>query len=117
MEMHQEAPRFSEQDAVAVGAVRAGDPERYRELVERHHRRVYAVAWSRLGDPTLAEEVTQEAFIRAYRRLWMLGDGEKFAPWVSSIARRLAINSGLRPWTRAPLGWITACSSALDRGC
>ena len=96
MEMHQEAPRFSEQDAVAVGAVRAGDPERYRELVERHHRRVYAVAWSRLGDPTLAEEVTQEAFIRAYRRLWMLGDGEKFAPWVSSIARRLAINSGLR---------------------
>ena len=96
MEMHQEAPRFSEQDAVAVGAVRAGDPERYRELVERHHRRVYAVAWSRLGDPTLAEEVTQEAFIRAYRRLWMLGDGERFAPWVSSIARRLAINSGLR---------------------
>ncbi len=96
MEMHQEAPKFSEQDSVAVGAVRAGDPERYRELVERHHRRVYAVAWSRLGDPTLAEEVTQEAFIRAYRRLWMLGDGEKFAPWVSSIARRLAINSGLR---------------------
>jgi RNA polymerase sigma-70 factor (ECF subfamily) len=94
--MHQEAPKFSEQDSVAVGAVRAGDPERYRELVERHHRRVYAVAWSRLGDPTLAEEVTQEAFIRAYRRLWMLGDGEKFAPWVSSIARRLAINSGLR---------------------
>lgn len=96
MEMHQEAPKFSKQDAVAVGAVRAGDPERYRELVERHHRRVYAVAWSRLGDPTLAEEVTQEVFIRAYRRLWMLGDGEKFAPWVSSIARRLAINSGLR---------------------
>jgi hypothetical protein len=35
MEMHQEAPKFSEQDSVAVGAVRAGDPERYRELVER----------------------------------------------------------------------------------
>ena len=44
MEMHQEAPKFSEQDSVAVGAVRAGDPERYRELVERHHRRVYALA-------------------------------------------------------------------------
>ena len=86
MEMHQEATKFSEQDAVAVGAVRAGDPERYRELVERHHRRVYAVAWSRLGDPTLAEEVTQEAFIRAYRRLWMLGDGEKFAPWSEGVS-------------------------------
>jgi len=96
MKMQGEAPKFCEQDAADVGAVRTGDLERYRELVERHHRRVYAVAWSRLGDPTLAEEVTQEAFIRAYRRLWMLGDGQKFAPWVSSIARRLAINSGLR---------------------
>lgn len=96
MKMQGEAPKISEQDAADVDAVRTGDLERYRELVERHHRRVYAVAWSRLGDPTLAEEVTQEAFIRAYRRLWMLGDGQKFAPWVSSIARRLAINSGLR---------------------
>lgn len=96
MKMQGEAPNFCEQDAADVGAVRTGDLERYRALIERHQRRVYAVAWSRLGDPTLAEEVTQEAFIRAYRRLWMLGDGQKFAPWVSSIARRLAINSGLR---------------------
>ena len=65
MKMQGEAPKFCEQDAADVGAVRTGDLERYRELVERHHRRVYAVAWSRLGDPTLAEEVTQEAFIRA----------------------------------------------------
>jgi RNA polymerase sigma-70 factor, ECF subfamily len=85
-----------EQDAAAVTAVRRGDAERYRELVERHERRVYAVAWSRLGDAALAEEATQEAFIRAYRRLWLLGDGAKFAGWVNTIARRIAINLGLR---------------------
>ena len=83
-------------DAVAVSAVRGGDAERYRELVTRHERRVFAVAWSRLGDATLAEEVTQEAFIRAYHRLDLLRDGAKFASWVAAIARRLAINFGLR---------------------
>jgi RNA polymerase sigma-70 factor, ECF subfamily len=79
----------AEQDQSAVAAVRSGDAERYRELVERHERRVYAVAWSRLGDAALAEEVTQEAFIRAYHRLWLLGDGAKFSGWVATIARRM----------------------------
>ena len=86
----------AQQDESAVAAVRGGDAERYRELVERHERRVYAVAWSRLGDAALAEEATQEAFIRAYRRLWLLGDGTKFAGWVNTIARHMAINLGLR---------------------
>lgn len=85
----------NQQDQSAVTAVRGGDAERYRELVERHERRVFAVAWSRLGDAALAEEVTQEAFIRAYRRLWLLGDGAKFSGWISTIARRMAVNFGL----------------------
>ena len=83
-------------DAAAVTAVRGGDAERYRELVERHERRVFAVAWSRLGDAALAEEATQEAFIRGYRRLWMLGDGAKFAGWITTLARNAAINLGLK---------------------
>lgn len=94
--MQTDAVNFTEQDARAVHAVRRGDTERYRELVERHERRVYAVAWSRLGDAALAEEVTQEAFIRAYRRLWLLGDAAKFSGWIASIARHVAINFGLR---------------------
>lgn len=84
------------QDAEAVAAVRGGDAERYRELVERHERRVFAVAWSRLGDAALAEEATQEAFIRGYRRLWLLGDGAKFAGWITTLARNAAINLGLK---------------------
>src|SRR5437899_12494508 len=95
-EMTDSANQSAQQDESAVAAVRGGDAERYRELVERHERRVYAVAWSRLGDTALAEEATQEAFIRAYRRLWLLGDGAKFAGWVNTIARRVAINFGLR---------------------
>jgi len=94
--MPTEMTSSAQQDESAVAAVRRGDAERYRELVERHERRVFAVAWSRLGDAALAEEATQEAFIRAYRRLWLLGDGAKFAAWVNTIARHMAINLGLR---------------------
>ena len=83
-------------DEQALAAVRGGDAERYRELVERYERRVYGVAWSWLGDPTLAEEATQETFIRGYQRLWLLEDGAKFAGWITTIARRVAINLGLR---------------------
>ena len=46
----------AQQDESAVAAVRRGNAERYRELVERHERRVYAVAWSRLGDAALREK-------------------------------------------------------------
>ena len=94
--MDTETNILFEQDQQAVQAVRGGDAERYRELVERHERRVYAVAWSRLGDAALAEEVAQEAFIRAYRRLWLLGDGAKFSGWIAAITRRVAINCGMR---------------------
>jgi RNA polymerase sigma factor (sigma-70 family) len=83
-------------DGQIVEAVRGGNVERYRELVERYERLVYAVAWSKLGDPNLAEEATQEAFIRGYRNLGWLNRSEKFGAWISSIARRVAINIGFR---------------------
>ena len=95
--MTEMAPIESEMDdAAAVAAVRGGDCERYSELVRRHERRVFAIAWSRLGDASLAEEVTQEAFIRGYRRLNLLGNESRFASWIGAIARNLAINIGLR---------------------
>src|SRR5882672_12400862 len=94
--MQVELLNDSAEDAQSVSAVRGGDPERYRELVERHERRVFAVAWSRLGNAALAEEATQEAFIRGYRRLWLLADGARFSGWIASIARHAAINLGLR---------------------
>jgi RNA polymerase sigma factor (sigma-70 family) len=83
-------------DEQIVDAVRRGNAEEYRQLVERYERRVYAVAWSRLGDANLAEDATQEAFIRGYRYLDWLHQGSKFGPWISSIARRVAINLGFR---------------------
>jgi len=87
---------FDELDKQAVEAIRKGDRERYRELIERYERRVFAVAWSRLGNADLAADATQEAFIKGYRRLAYLNHGGKFAPWITTIARNVAINLGLR---------------------
>jgi RNA polymerase sigma-70 factor (ECF subfamily) len=83
-------------DAQAVVAVKNGDRQRYRELVDRHERRVYAVAWSRLGDPDLAQEVTQETFIKGYRHLAFLNEDSRFGVWITAIARNAAISLGLR---------------------
>ena len=83
-------------DAQAVEAIRNGDRERYRELVERHADKVFAIAWCRLGDRDLAEEASQEAFISAYRRLPLLGHTERFGAWIAAIARNAAINLGIR---------------------
>ena len=86
-----EMAESNQQDQTAVAAVRAGDTERYRELVERHERRVYAVAWSRLGDATLAEEATQEAFIRVFRGLPKFRGDAALGTWIY----RLAVNAAL----------------------
>lgn len=90
------SPDHFQQDAAAVFAVRGGEIERYRELVERHERQVFAVAWSRLGDASLAEEAAQETFIRGYQRLAQLADGAKFSGWIAALARNIATDLGLK---------------------
>jgi RNA polymerase sigma-70 factor (ECF subfamily) len=83
-------------DTDAILAIRTGEIDRYRELIERYERQVYAVAWSRLGDAALAEEAVQESFIRAYRLLGWLRDPARFAGWITRITRGVAINLGIR---------------------
>ena len=91
-----ESQEPANRDAEAVAAVLRGETVSYRELVERYQRLVYAVTWSRLGDATLAEDAAQEAFIRAYRSLPLLGNGAKFSAWVTTIARNTAISLGMK---------------------
>lgn len=83
-------------DSQTIAAVRTGEVDRFRELVQRYERHVYAVAWARLGDATLAEDATQESFIRAYRLLGWLRDPARFAGWITRITRAVSINLGLR---------------------
>jgi RNA polymerase sigma-70 factor (ECF subfamily) len=76
-------------DPQIIASVLGGNSERYGELVERYQRMLYAVAWSRLGERELCEDVVQEAFLQGYRFLPALRSPERFAGWIAQIARNL----------------------------
>ncbi len=64
----------------------------FGERVAANQRRVFQIAYSVLGNPADAEDVAQEAFLRAYQKLESLRDAEKFRGWVNRIVFRLALN-------------------------
>jgi RNA polymerase sigma factor (sigma-70 family) len=81
-----------ETDAQLVARCREGDPDAWRELVERYARYVYAITQAfRLSDAD-SDDVFQDTFARAYERLGSLRDDEAFRPWLASLARRLCID-------------------------
>jgi RNA polymerase sigma factor (sigma-70 family) len=69
------------------------DPGAFGSLVERHQRLVFGVALARCGDPVLAEDVAQDAFVTAWRDLERLHDADRVGSWVAGIARNLASNA------------------------
>jgi RNA polymerase sigma-70 factor (ECF subfamily) len=60
--------------------------------VAENQRRVFQIAYGILGNAADAEEVAQEAFLRAYRKFASLREAEKFRVWVNRIVFRLALN-------------------------
>jgi RNA polymerase sigma-70 factor (ECF subfamily) len=64
----------------------------FERLMRQSYRLVYQVAYSVLGNPADAEDVTQETFLTAFRKIAGLRDPEKFRPWVARTAWRLALN-------------------------
>ena len=71
---------------------RDGDRTAYGELVERFQSTVYAVALARLRNPTEAQELAQEVFLHAMKKLPQLRDVQCFAGWLRQITVRMAIN-------------------------
>ena len=74
-----------------IDAARCGDRRAFERLYRRHVGRVYATCLRLSGDPVAAEELTQETFIRAWRRLDSYRAAAPFAAWL----RRLTINVAL----------------------
>jgi len=68
------------------------DNANFERLLRETHRMIFQVAYSVVGNSADAEEVTQEAFLQAYRKFSSLRDPEKFRPWVARTCWRLALN-------------------------
>jgi len=62
------------------------------ERIAENQRRVFQIAYSVLGNAADAEDVAQEAFLRACQKSGLLRDTEKFRGWVNRIVFRLALN-------------------------
>jgi RNA polymerase sigma-70 factor (ECF subfamily) len=90
-------------DAVAVEDRRLvedalADPEQFRHLVTKYQGRVFAIALRLTGNEADARDISQEAFLRAFRALGRFELGRRFAPWVCTIAANAA-----RDLTRDPI--------------
>jgi RNA polymerase sigma-70 factor (ECF subfamily) len=80
------------QDRDLRARFRQGDPDAVREVYRSHGRLVYAVAYRVLADRGLAEEATQQTFVKAWRAAQSFDEGRELGPWLAAIARRMAID-------------------------
>jgi RNA polymerase sigma-70 factor (ECF subfamily) len=75
-----------------VERARSGDHDAYGELVREHERAAFRVAYVVLGSAADAEDVAQEAFVKAYRALGRFRSGAPFRPWLLRIVGNEARN-------------------------
>jgi RNA polymerase sigma-70 factor, ECF subfamily len=80
-------------ETAAIRKVVNGDPSAYRVLMARHFRPVFRTVYRIVGSEPDAEDIAQEAFLRAYRNLKQFRQDSQFATWVTRIAINLALNA------------------------
>ena len=80
-------------DAALVARARNGDVVAVEDLLSRNAGAAYTAALRLLGEPAEAEDVTQDALVRAYTRIAELEDGASFAAWLRRIAVNLSLNA------------------------
>jgi len=88
--MQSSTPIRSEAEIIA--AILAGETQLYHQLVRPYERSVYMMALSFMKNEADAEDVAQEAFIKAFRNLSMFRGDAKFSTWLISIAVNEARN-------------------------
>ncbi|HWC20090.1 MAG TPA: sigma-70 family RNA polymerase sigma factor [Terriglobales bacterium] len=72
-------------EQVLIERVKAGEPELFYQLIEPYQRAVFSAAYSVLGNEADAEDVAQEAFLKAYSRLDQFRGECKFSTWLIQI--------------------------------
>jgi RNA polymerase sigma-70 factor, ECF subfamily len=76
-----------------IARVKSGDSAAFRVIFERHHRFVLRFLYGMVGQHDIAEELTQETFMRAYKHINTFKDETKLTTWLCGIAKNVAYNS------------------------
>ena len=76
-------------DAELIQRILQGDQDAFSPLVKKYQKGVHTLAWRKIGDFHIAQEITQDAFLTAYRKLRTLKNRSQFAGWLYVIAANL----------------------------
>lgn len=79
-------------EAALVRGARGGQTEAFGQLVLAHQDRLYNVVYRLCSNPEVAEELAQEAFLKAFEKLDKFRDGSRFYTWLYRIATNLALS-------------------------
>ncbi len=82
-----------------IGRVLSGDAEAARELYDAHVDRVYRLCYRMAGEDHLAQDFTQDTFVRAFTKLNTFRGESAFGTWLGAIATSVSLN-GLRKFKR-----------------
>jgi RNA polymerase sigma-70 factor, ECF subfamily len=79
-------------DQLLIAQVLSADPRAERALYDQHVDKVYRLAYRLSGDATMAQDVTQETFVRAFNRLAQFRGDAQLGTWICSICVSVALN-------------------------
>src|SRR5439155_21279616 len=88
-----ERDRVQDPDPRTLARAREGDLGAFEELVRAYQADVFRFAWHLTRDRTMAEDVTQDAFLRAFRFLRTYRGDSKFSSWLFRITRNCAMDA------------------------
>ena len=76
----------------AIDAVQRGDHNSYDYLITKYMKRVVSIAWGIVRNPHDAEDLAQEAFVKAFQTMHRFKAGEPFGPWIYRIVTNLSLD-------------------------
>ena len=78
-------------DTALIQRILTGDETAFEHLVRKYQKQVHTLAWRKIGDFHIAEDITQETFLQVYQKLETLEDPTRFPRWLYVIADRHCI--------------------------
>lgn len=90
--MQAEPMSREEDEGQWLRCARRGDQAAFERIYCRHSAAVHGLAWRLTADRALAEDITQEAFLRLLRRIGGADPGRPLRPWLNQVASNLAID-------------------------
>ncbi|HEV7221151.1 MAG TPA: sigma-70 family RNA polymerase sigma factor, partial [Pirellulales bacterium] len=96
-------------ETALIEAAKQGDREAFAAIVERHQGAVFGYLRARLLQPSDAEDLTQEVFLRCYSARARFDSANLIGPWLIGIARNLLREYARKRKRRREVAWTELC--------